>query len=212
MLGLQPTAHWEYKFRDIIRGLAAAIGPRKPNGVLYLEGLGSCIPATSTRAELVTAMKALDLLPGARIGVSLYRCPVVFKAIKAAGCSARFIDVDPGTYCMSAEDLPAKRKQIDAVITVHMFGNLCDISRRQEATRGKPIIEDCAQSLGSKLDGRLAGSFGTSAAFSFRSGKYLSAGEGGALLSSNSDVRSPLSQLISAMPAPGRAEECVQIA
>jgi dTDP-4-amino-4,6-dideoxygalactose transaminase len=86
--------------------------------------------------------------------------------------------VEPETYCLSAGDLSAKRSQIDAVIAVHMFGNLCDMPSLQEAAEGKPIIEDCAQSLGSKLDGRPAGSFGTIAAFSFRSGKYLSAGEG----------------------------------
>ena len=212
MIGLLPTEYWEYKFSDIIRGLAAALGPRKPNGMLYIAGLGNCIPARSARAGLVAAIRALDLPPGARIGVPLYCCPVVFKAIKAAGCTARFIDVEPATYCMSAEDLFAKRSQVDAVIAVHMFGNLCDMPGLQEAAQGKPIIEDCAQSLGSKLDGRMAGSFGTIAVFSFRSGKYLSVGEGGALFSSHADVRSRLSQLISEMPAPSRAEECVHVA
>ncbi len=48
----------------------------------------------------------------------------------------------------------------------------------REAAPGKPFIEDCAQALGSRLDGRLAGSFGEIAVFSFRSGKYISVGEG----------------------------------
>ncbi len=200
------------KFSDIIRGMVAALRPRETSGMLYIPGLGNCIPARSARAAIVAAIKALDLPPGARIGVPLYCCPVVFKAIKAAGCTARFIDVEYSTYCMSAEDLSAKRAQVDAVIAVHMFGNLCDMPSLQEAAQGKPIIEDCAQSLGSKLDGRMAGSFGTIAAFSFRSGKYLSVGEGGALFSRDADIRSRLSQLISEMPVPGRAEECVHVA
>jgi dTDP-4-amino-4,6-dideoxygalactose transaminase len=212
MLGLLPTEYWEYAFSDIIRGVSAALGPKQLNKMLYINGLGNCIPTRSARAALVAAIRALDLQPGASIGVPLYCCPVVFKAIKMAGCQARFIDVDPTTYCMSAGDLYAKRSQVDAIIAVHMFGNVCDIPRLQEAAQGKPIIEDCAQSLGSRLGGRMTGSFGTIAAFSFRSGKYLSVGEGGALFSSREDVRSRLSEVIAKMPAPSRAEECAHVA
>ena len=212
MIDLLPVEHWEYAFNDIIQGLSVALGPKQLNGIFYIDGLGNCIPMRSARAALVVAIRALDLRPGARIGVPLYCCPVVFKAIEAAGCQACFIDVDPATYCMSAVDLYSKRSQVDAVIAVHMFGNVCDMPGLQEAAQGRPIIEDCAQSLGSKLDGRMTGSFSTIAAFSFRSGKYLSVGEGGALFSSDADVRSRLSQLISAMASPGHAEECVHVA
>jgi perosamine synthetase len=212
MLGLLPTENWEYKFSDIIRGLAAGLRPREINEMLFIPGLGSCIPARSARAGLSAAIKALNLPAGARIGVPLYCCPVVFKAIKVAGCTPCFIDINHTTFCMSAEDLFTKRSQVDAIIAVHMFGNMCDMPRLQEAAQGKPIIEDCAQSLGSKLDGRMAGSFGTIAAFSFRSGKYLSVGEGGALFSNHADIRSRLSQLTAEMPTPGRAEESVHVA
>ena len=203
MIGLLPTENWEYKVSDIFRGLAAALGPSSTNGMLSLPGLGSCIPARSARSGIIVALKALNLRPNARIGVPLYCCPVVFKAIQEAGCTARFIDVELATACMSPEDLYKKRSEIDAVIAVHMFGHLCDMPRLQEAAQGIPIIEDCAQSLGSKLDGRMAGSFGAIAAFSFRSGKYLSVGEGGAVYAGHEDIRTRLSQLISEMPAPG---------
>lgn len=211
MIGLLPAEHWEYKFSDIICGLAAAMGSKKQSDMLYIDALGSCIPARSGRAALIAAIRALELPSGARIGVPLYCCPVVFKAIVAAGCAARFIDVEPATYCMSAGDLFAKRSQLDAVIAVHMFGNLCDMPSLAESAQGKPIIEDCAQSLGSKLGGRMAGSFGTIAVFSFRSGKCPSVGEGGALFSNNADIRSRLSRLIAEMPVPSRAEECAHV-
>ena len=193
MIGLIPGEHWEHRFSDLLRGFAAAMGPKKQHETPYIPGIGKLIPVRSGRAALVAALRALNLPPGARVGAPLYCCPVVFKAIVAAGCTAHFIDIDPATYCMSAEDLLAKRSQVDAVIAVHMFGNLCDMPSLQQAAQGKPIIEDCAQSLGSKLDGRMAGSFGTIAVFSFRSGKYLSVGEGGALYSSDADLRLRLS-------------------
>lgn len=212
MIGLLPAENWDYKFSDIITGLTAALGPSRTNEMVPIPGLGDCIPARSARAAIVVAIKALGLQPGSRIGVPLYCCPVVFKAIKAAGCSACFIDVEYSTYCMSAEDLRVKRSQLDAVIAVHMFGNLCDIVSLQEMAKDIPIIEDCAQSLGSKFSGRLAGSFGTISVFSFRSGKYLSVGEGGALFSKQSEILSRLSQLISEMPVPERTDECLHVA
>jgi len=212
MIGLVPRDYWEHNFSDLFRGLAAGLGPRKKSEMLYITGLGNCIPVRSGRAGLVAAIKALNLRPGARIGVPLYCCHVVFKAIAGAGCRACFIDIEPDTFCMSAEDLSAKHSHLDAVIAVHMFGNLCDMSGLKAAVRGKPIIEDCAQSIGSKIGGRMTGSFGDIAFFSFRSGKYLSVGEGGALFSSNADVLSRVPQYIEEMPVPGCAEECAHVA
>ena len=212
MIGLLPTEYWDYGLKDVLRGMAVALGPWRPGAMVDIPGIGSCVPARSGRVAVIAAIKALDLSAGSRVGVPLYCCPVVFKAIKAAGCVPRFIDVEPDTYCMSAEDLYAKRSQIDAVIAVHMFGNLCDMPSLQAAAGDTPIIEDCAQSLGSRLDGRPAGSFGTIGFFSFRSGKYLSVGEGAALFSNREDLRSRMSEAISAMPAPGRGDECSHVA
>ena len=167
MLGLLPTEYWDYKFSDLFRGLAAALSKKAPRGLLHISGLGNVIPARSARAGIVAALEALDLAPGGRIGVPLYCCPVVFKAIKTAGCETCFIDVDPATFCLSAEDLYIKNARVDAVIAVHMFGNLCDMALLQEAVPNKPIIEDCAQSLGSILEGRAAGSFWDHLRFQF---------------------------------------------
>ena len=214
MPDLLPTEYWEYNLRDIMRGLDAAFR-HKPLGIsgipLFIPGIGSCIPARSARSAIVVAIKALNLTPGARIGVPLYSCPVVFKAIKAAGCRPCFIDVEAATCCMSAGDLAPKSAQIDAAIAIHMFGNTCEIPELQKAAQGKPIIEDCAQSLGSRVGGKMAGSIGTIAAFSFRSGKYLSVGEGGALFSDHADLCSRMSRLISMMPAPSYAGECAHV-
>ena len=108
MLGLVPAELWNYGLSDLGRGVATALGRKQPTTAFSISGLGDCIPARSARAAIVTAIKALELPPSARIGVPLYCCAVVFKAIKAAGCRPRFIDVEPTTFCMSPADLRAK--------------------------------------------------------------------------------------------------------
>jgi perosamine synthetase len=213
MLSLVPTEHWDYGPGDLARGLLAALAPRRTaaDTSIGLPGVGQCLPIRSGRAAIVLALKALGLRTGASVAVPLYCCPVVLRAVAEAGCRARFVDVDPDTYCMSATDLADKGSDVDAVIAVHMFGNVCDIPALQRATPGKPVIEDCAQALDSRLDGRVAGSFGDIAVFSFRSGKYISSGEGGAVYCSRADVESRLSKLIEELPVPSRTEEVVHV-
>lgn len=214
MFTLLPNEHWDYGSIDAIRGLTTAFSARRSGKQrdICIPGLGQCRPVRSGRAAIVLALKALALPPRASIGVPLYCCPVVFKAIKAAGYVPRFIDVDPDTYCLSAADLAAKSSEVNAVIAVHMFGNVCDMPDLRRAAPGKPFIEDCAQALGSRLNDRLAGSFGEIAVFSFRSGKYLSVGEGAAVYSSDRNLEHQLSKIISTFSVPSRVDECVHVA
>jgi dTDP-4-amino-4,6-dideoxygalactose transaminase len=123
----------------------------------------------------------LGLPRGSKIGIPLYCCPVVFAAINTAGYHPCFLDVKEESFCLSAEAVAAKRSEIRAVVAVHMFGNPCPVPAIRDAAPGIPIVEDCAQSLGSTLNGRATGTMGEIAFFSFRSGKYVSAGEGGAV-------------------------------
>ena len=209
--GLIPTELWKYGTTDVVRGLRAALSNERETDTLPLPDLGDTVPVRSARAGIVLAIRALDLGPGACIGVPLYCCPVVFKAIEAAGCRPRFLDVDPQTFCISAEDLSAKQAGIDALLAVHMFGNVCDVPRLRPLIAGKPIIEDCAQSLGSRIRGQATGTFGDIAVFSFRSGKYISAGEGGALFAGDPALMRRARAVASGLGDVSRRDECLHL-
>ncbi len=211
MANIIPTELHRYTLRDLASGLRIALMRTGPEMNVALPGLGNAIPVRSARAAIIFALRALDLLPGSRVGVPLYCCPVVFKAIKAAGCVPRFLDVDPRTFCVSAPDIQKKISEIDVLVAVHMFGNLCDMPRILDIMAGRPTIEDCAQSLGSRLADRSCGSFGHIAFFSFRSGKYLSAGEGGAVYSRDKKMLGKCSELVSCLPVPTLRDEIVHI-
>jgi perosamine synthetase len=205
--GLLPAEYWEHSIRDVAASALGVTLSRAEEDGLLLPGIGDCIPIRSARAGMVTSLQALGLPKKARVGVPLYSCPVVFKAVKAAGFEITFIDIDPNSYCMSVEDLAKKRMMVDAVIPIHMFGNLCDMPRIMEAAGGRPVIEDCAQSIGSSIGGRCAGTFGNVGVFSFRLGKYLSIGEGGALYVKDQALRSRILESVERMqPIPLGAE------
>ena len=213
MNSLVPTEYWDYGFADAIRGMRTALNPQPSNGNtrILIPELGNCIPVRSARAALVVALKTLSLPDGALVAVPLYCCPVVLSAIKMAGYRARFVDVDPSTFCMSATDLAAKSANIDAVIVVHMFGNVCDMPALRQARPGKPFIEDCAQGLGSRIGGQPAGSLGEIAVFSFRSGKYISAGEGGAIYCKEAALEVRTTRLINELATSSRTNDLVHV-
>jgi len=211
MRTLIPAENWDYSLKDLVEGLGSVLKRDEKDPVINIAKVGPCIPIRSGRAAIVAAIQTLKLGPQARIGVPLYSCPVVFKAVLKAGCRPVFIDIEKETYCISPMDLSRKNKYIDAVIVIHMFGNLCDMAEVIKSAHGKPIIEDCAQSLGSRSKQMMSGTMGDIGIFSFRSGKYLSVGEGGALYAKDRAIYSRLRSIVAAMESPSKNEELVHI-
>jgi len=207
MWNLIPTELYQYSTVDLVRGIRAAVRRDAAPAPLGRTELREAVPARSARAAIVLSLRAMDLKPGAWIGVPLYCCPVVFKAIVAAGCRPRFLEVDPETFCLSPEHLAAEHAGLDALIAVHMFGHMCDMKAVRSLMGGKPVLEDCAQALGSRLDGQPAGTMGTVGIFSFRLGKYLSAGEGAAIIVADPSLRGRIRRLTEELPRPTAAEE-----
>jgi perosamine synthetase len=113
-------------------------------------------------------------------------------AVLQAGGRPVFADVELGTLALSRATVAAAlTPQTAAVVHVHIGGMispdiigvraLCD-------ERGIALIEDAAHAHGSTLDGRFAGSFGVTAAFSFYPTKVVTSGEGGMVVTSSEHV------------------------
>jgi dTDP-4-amino-4,6-dideoxygalactose transaminase len=89
-------------------------------------------------------------------------------------------DADPATLSLSAADARTRlTPRTRCIIVPHAFGLVADLGPL--LALGVPIIEDCAQTLDARLDGRPVGSFGTLAVCSFYATKLLTTGEGGAV-------------------------------
>jgi dTDP-4-amino-4,6-dideoxygalactose transaminase len=103
-----------------------------------------------------------------------------------------YADVDPQTLLVTPASVEAAiGPTTRAVVVTHLFGNVAyapailDLCR----ARGIAVIEDCAQAIGGAIDGRLVGSVGDVAAFSFYPTKNLgAAGDGGAVATDDSAI------------------------
>jgi len=215
MLGprLIPRYNWDYAFRDLARGISYVAGKGIGND-RCLDGYFGRTPlfTTSGRASLYTILASLGLPQGARIGVPLFCCPVVFETIREVGMVPVFIDIDPGDYTISPKDMAGKSRGLSALVAVHMFGNPADMDSILPAAGGIPVIEDCAQSLFSEYKGRRTGTFTEASFFSFRSGKYLSAGEGGAICCRDESLREAVRKSIEGYGEAGWAGEVTHCA
>jgi dTDP-3-amino-3,4,6-trideoxy-alpha-D-glucose transaminase len=105
-----------------------------------------------------------------------------------AGAVPVFCDVDPETYCVTAETVQrAVTERTTAVVPVHLFGNVAPVPELREL--GLPVLEDAAQAAGASLDGTKAGALGNAATFSFFPSKNLGClGDGGAIVTDDEAV------------------------
>jgi len=103
-----------------------------------------------------------------------------------AGAKIVWCDMDPETWCISPEDIVRKiTAKTKVIIAVHLLGMPCDMERIMSIAKKHNIkvVEDCAQALDARINGRHVGTFGDFGCFSFHNAKtFTTLGEGGMLL------------------------------
>jgi dTDP-3-amino-3,4,6-trideoxy-alpha-D-glucose transaminase len=120
-------------------------------------------------------------------------------AIERASATPVLVDIDPVTYTMNpAAVLSAITPRTRAIIPVHIYGHMADMKPISDIASANNLllIEDCAQAHGAAYKGKLAGTFGDMATFSFYPTKNLGAlGDGGAIITNNAYYAEKLQRL-----------------
>jgi perosamine synthetase len=161
---------------------------------------GACV--SSGTAALHLALRALGLGEGRAVAVPGYCCASVLDGVRLAGCRPVPVDVDPLNLVTDAGDLArAVRDGASAVVLVHLLGYPGPAGEAVDT--GVPVIEDLAQSLGARIDGRRVGSSGAASVCSFYATKLITTGEGGMVLSGNGEVLASVRRMRSARSHPG---------
>ena len=141
--------------------------------------------ASSARCAIYMIIKSL---PQHKVIVPSYTCEVVVEAVRLAGKEAVFAPVNKETLNIS------EYPDIDSdtiVIATHQYGFPCEINNLSKTCKekGAILIEDCAGSIGSRIDGKLTGTFGDYAVFSFSASKTLhSPTKGGFVIARNKEL------------------------
>jgi dTDP-4-amino-4,6-dideoxygalactose transaminase len=143
-------------------------------------GVEHAIGVANGTEAITIALRAMGVGPGDEVVVPSFTFYASAEAIPPTGATPVFCDVDPHTYCVTADTVRAAlTPRTKAVIAVHLFGNIAPVSEIEAL--GVPVLEDAAQSAGSLADeGLRPGALGTAATFSFFPSKNLGCfGDGG---------------------------------
>ncbi|WNM31354.1 DegT/DnrJ/EryC1/StrS family aminotransferase [Streptomyces sp. Li-HN-5-11] len=163
------------------------------------HGVGHCVGVDNGTNAIVLGLQAAGIGPGDEvITVSNTAAPTVV-AIDAVGAVPVFVDVDESTYLMDLDQVAAAvTPRTRCLLPVHLYGQCVALEPLESLARRHDLVlvEDCAQAHGARHDGRLAGTTGKAAAFSFYPTKVLGAyGDGGAVITSDDEVDENLRRL-----------------
>lgn len=135
---------------------------------------------------LILAIKVLDLAPGSDIIVPANTYIASILAIIHAGHKPVLVEPNVETYNIDPTKIEAAiTSTTKAILVVHLYGKCCNMDPIHQIAQehGLAIIEDCAQAHDARYKGRIAGTLGDLAGFSFYPSKNLGAlGDAGAIL------------------------------
>lgn len=152
----------------------------------YCVGVGNGLDA------LFLALKALGIKEGDEVIVPSNTYIATALAVTYVGATPVFVEPDIRTFNIDPSRIEeAITDKTKAIIPVHLYGQPCDMDPIIEIANkyGLFVVEDCAQAHGATYKGKVIGSFGDAAGFSFYPGKNLGAlGDAGATVTNNEDL------------------------
>ncbi len=153
-------------------------------------GSKHALALSSGTAALALAIMAAGIPAGSLIACPGFTFAATPSAIILAGCTPVLVEVDENLH-LDLGDLRRRwAPEIRAILVVHMRGFAADLDPllRFAAEMGVPLIEDAVPALGAELNGRKLGTIGLAGAYSTQSDKSLNCGEGGFLLTDDSEL------------------------
>ena len=177
---------------EVIRTSAFIRGPhveRFEREFAEATGAAHCVSCANGTDSLYIAMRALGVGPGDEVIVPAHSWISTSETVTQTGATVVFCDTDPETYTIDPRKIEARvTPRTVGIVPVHLYGQPADMSAVMAIAekQGLWVIEDCAQAHLARVDGRMVGSFGIAASYSFYPGKNLGAmGDAGAITTSH---------------------------
>ncbi|MBD3272673.1 MAG: aminotransferase class I/II-fold pyridoxal phosphate-dependent enzyme, partial [Elusimicrobia bacterium] len=150
----------------------------------YAMAVNSCT------AGLHLAMRSLDIKPGDEVIVPTMTFAATANAVIHAGGKPVFVDCDRATMNIDPSDTRKKiTSKTRVIIPVHFAGRPCDMDAILDIAHSHnlKIIEDCAHAIETEYHGKKTGTLGDLGCFSFYVTKNIVTGEGGMIITDNTE-------------------------
>lgn len=167
-------------------------------------GVKHTVATTGATGALHMGLVALGVGPGDEVILGDINWIASASPIVYVGAKPVLVDVLEDTWCLDPERVEAAiTPKTKAIMAVHLYGSISDMDALLDIGRrhGIPVIEDAAESMGSRwTNGQRTGTMGVYSAFSFHGSKTMTTGEGG-MFATNDDR---LARTVKALNAHGR--------
>jgi len=150
-----------------------------------------CIAVFNGTVAIEVPLLALGIGLGDEVIVSDYTFVASASAVVATNAVPIFCDIDPDTLVMDVDKVEGLiTDRTKAIISVHLGGNPVEMDKLMDIAEKNnlKVVEDCSHAHGSKYKGKYVGNWGHAGTFSFQASKVLTAGEGGAIITNDSQL------------------------
>jgi len=179
---------------DVLDNTHFILGPNvqafEQEAAEYL-GVRHAIACASGTDALHLALRAAGIGPGDEVITPAFTFIATAEAIRYVGARPVFVDIEPDTFNLDVTAVEAAiTPRTRAILPVHLFGQPADMPALMELARQHDlrVIEDCAQSFGADIDGRMTGGIGLAGCHSFFPSKNLGAYGDGGMVTTNDDA------------------------
>ncbi|MFB3785948.1 MAG: DegT/DnrJ/EryC1/StrS family aminotransferase [bacterium] len=156
-----------------------------------LTGVKECLATSNGTNALFGAMSGLDIGPGDEVLVPPYTFVATINVPFLKYALPVFVDTDPETFQMDPNKIEEKiTERTRCICPVHIGGYVANMDAILAIAKkhNLSVVEDACQAHLAEWKGKKVGSWGDAGCFSFQVTKNLSGGEGGAIISNNSDL------------------------
>jgi dTDP-4-amino-4,6-dideoxygalactose transaminase len=177
----------------VLKSLALAQGPEVKSFESEFSKLvddRDCVAVNSGTSALHLSLIALGIGPGDEVIVPSFTFAATANVVALVGATPVFVDIDPLTYNLNPLLIKsAITANTKAIIVVHLYGLPADMASITKIAKENSlmVIEDAAQAHMASIDGKMVGTFGDAAAFSFYPTKNMTSGEGGMIVLREAD-------------------------
>lgn len=164
-----------YRVSEFETALAARVGARH------------ALAVSNGTSALFVALKSMGIKPGDEVITSAFTFIATVEAIVGCGAIPVLADIDE-TLGMDPASVESKiTPRTKAIMPVHMFGAATKIEPILELGKkyGIPVVEDSCEVTGGTYHGKALGTFGLWGTYSFDPNKYVTTGEGGAIVTND---------------------------
>jgi dTDP-4-amino-4,6-dideoxygalactose transaminase len=179
-------------------------------GYLGIEHVIACANGTDSIEIL---LKAYGITEGDEVLVPAISWISTSEAVSSVGATPVFIDIEKDFYTLDVSLIEkAITKKTKAIIPVHLYGHPADMPAIMEIAKKHRliVIEDCAQAHGAQINGKMAGTFGHGASFSFYPGKNLGAYGDAGCMATHDDAIAEKARMISQHGQKGKHNHLIE--